>query len=250
MIKIIKNILFKIFGLKTYLRIVSKIYIMITKLGVGKNKYPELFLLKDIIKPGFNCIDIGANMGYYSVFMSKYTGKEGHVYAVEPVPIFADVWKKNTARCKNNNLTLFNFALGECEKEVEMGMPLISGQLHHGMTKIIVDNNTNFNQKFKVKMQSPDVLFEQINKIDFIKIDVEGYESIVFENMKSTINKHKPLIQSELSGEENRSKVISLLEQDGYKTCILQNGKFISADENSKLNYTGDFYFKPKKNEI
>lgn len=130
-----------------------------------------------------------------------------------------------------------------------MGMPLINGELHHGMTKIIADDNTGFNQKFKVKMQNPDFLFEQLNKIDFIKIDVEGYESTVFENMKSTINKHKPLIQSELSGAKNRSKVIFILEQAGYETCILENSNFIHASDSSKLNYPGDFYFRPKENE-
>ena len=244
MIKFVKNILFKIFGLKTYLRIVSKVYICMIKAGMGKTKYPELFYLKEIIKPGFTCIDIGANMGYYSVFMSKFAGSTGRVYAVEPVPLFAEIWKKNTTSSKNKNLTLFNCALGESESNVEMGMPVINGEVHHGMTKVLSDENSSFNEKFSVSMKNPDQLFAEIKNIDFIKIDVEGYESIVFENMQKTIIRCKPLIQSELSGAENRIKVINLLQNLDYQCMILKNNSLVLTDEETKLNYIGDFYFK------
>jgi len=45
-------------------------------------------------------------------------------------------------------------------------------------------------------------------RVDFVKCDVEGYEQYVFENMKETIMKHRPLVQSELGGEQNRKTVI------------------------------------------
>jgi FkbM family methyltransferase len=244
MIKFVKNILFRIFGLKSYLRIVSKVYIWMIKAGFGKTDYPELFYLKEIIKPGFTCIDIGANMGYYSVFMSKFAASNGHVYAVEPVPLFAEIWKKNTSSSKNKNLTLFNYALGESEGNVDMGMPVINGEVHHGMTKVLSEGNSGFSEKFSVSMKNPDQLFAEIKKIDFIKIDVEGYESIVFKNMQSTIIRCKPLIQSELSGAENRISVINLLEHIGYKCMILKNKNLELADSKIKSDYTGDFYFK------
>ncbi len=245
MIKIIKNILFKFFGLKTYLKIVSSSYLFLIKLGYGKTLYPELHKLKDLIKPGFHCIDIGANMGYYSVFLSKYCGINGKVFAVEPVPLFCEIWKINTKKCANNNLILLNYALGEKESQVEMGMPFVKGEIHHGMTKVISNNKEEYIEKFKVEMKIPDLLFTEIPKIDFIKIDVEGYESLVFENMLGTINKHKPLIQSELSGIENRNKVISTLENIGYKTCILTNNNIVEIEKSNIENYNKDFYFKP-----
>ncbi|MDD4149846.1 MAG: hypothetical protein PHE33_07440, partial [Bacteroidales bacterium] len=61
--KIFRVILYKIFGLKVYLKIVSKLYIKYISCGFGKDKYPELHYLNSIIKPGFVCIDIGANLG-------------------------------------------------------------------------------------------------------------------------------------------------------------------------------------------
>lgn len=247
MIKFLKKILFKVFGLSAYLKIVSTSYIRLIKLGYGKKKYPELYKLKDIIKPGFTCIDIGANMGYYSVFLSKYAGENGKVYAVEPVPLFCEIWKKNTKKYKN--LKLLNFALGNNKTVVEMGMPLFDGELHHGMTRVISDKNLDYYKKFEVEMKIPDKVFADIAKIDFIKIDVEGYEHLVFENMIQTIEKHKPLIQSELSGKENRQSVISILKSLGYKTCILKNNNIVEASSKDIENHEQDFYFKPIKNE-
>ncbi len=215
-------------------------------MGFGKNKYPELFYLKTIVKPGDYCIDIGANMGYYSVLLSKYAGASGKVFAVEPVPLFAEIWKKNTNRCRYKNLTLFNCALGKNETNAEMGMPFINGVAHHGMTKVVTDESAAFEEKFQVEMKNPDSLFSQIEKIDFIKVDVEGYESIVFDNMIGVLTKHKPLIQSELSGAENRKSVIKTLSALNYKVCILQNNEIIDADQNTIDSYTGDFYFKTK----
>jgi predicted PolB exonuclease-like 3'-5' exonuclease len=98
-------------------------------------------------------------------------------------------------------------------------------------------------------MKIPDKVFADIAKIDFIKIDVEGYEHLVFENMIQTIEKHKPLIQSELSGKENRQSVISILKSLGYKTCILKNNNIVEASSKDIENHEQDFYFKPIKNE-
>lgn len=242
--KLIRIILFKILGLKTYLRLVSKIYIIYIKAGFGKKKYPELFYLKTIIKSGYTCLDIGANLGYYSAFLSKFAGPSGKVYAVEPVPLFAEIWKKNTKNRNSSKLHLFNCALGESSTTVEMGMPVIDGVVHHGMTKILTDKNQEYQKTFSVQMQNPDVLFSAIEKIDFIKVDVEGYESIVFNNMKETLSKHKPMIQSELSGATNRINVINTLSALNYKIYILQNDKLIEADNIIIDTYDGDFYFK------
>ncbi len=245
MLRLIRIILFKVLGVKLYLRLISSIYIKLIDLGWGKAKYPELHYLKNIIKPGYNCIDIGANMGYYSYFLSKYSGQTGKIFAIEPVPLFCKIWEKNTSKSRQNNLTLLPFALGEKESQAEMGTPIINGILHHGMTKVITKSDSLYNKTFTVEMKNPDNLFSSIEKIDFIKIDVEGYESIVVENMKETINKHKPLIQSELSGAGNRLNVIKIITDLGYSVNYLKDNHFEIATPEIIETYQNDFYFKP-----
>ncbi|MDD2634701.1 MAG: FkbM family methyltransferase [Bacteroidales bacterium] len=245
--RIFRVILYKIFGLKVYLKIVSKLYLRYINCGFGKDKYPELHYLKSIIKPGFVCIDIGANLGYYSYFLAKITGRLGKLYAVEPVPLFAEIWKQNLKRYKSLMPVLLPFALGKTEKTVQMGMPAIDGVVHHGMTRVIDKSETGFEKTFSVEMKNPDQLFQNIEHIDFVKIDVEGFESEVFQNMKDTLQKHKPLIQAELSGSKNRETSIEILQNIGYNVFFLKQSKLISADKKAIETYNGDFYFMIEK---
>jgi len=57
------------------------------------------------------------------------------------------------------------------------------------------------------------------------------------------IRKFTPIIQTELSGIENRTNVISLFQSEGYKTYILQNNALIPASSSDIQNHASDFYF-------
>lgn len=243
--KFLRKIVLKLFGLRGYVRIVSAIYLVLVKTGFMKKKYPELFYLSEIVKPGFICIDIGANVGYYSFFLSKYAGNEGEILAVEPIPLFAEIWKKNVKPGKRKNLKLFNCALGGESTMVQMGIPEVDGVLHHGMTKIVSTREEKYVKFYDVEMKVPDKLFADLDRIDFIKCDVEGYESIVFGNMLNVIRKHKPLIQSELSGNENRNRVIDLLLNEGYALHVLKDKKLVPVSREEAARISSDFYFSP-----
>ena len=245
---IIRVILFKILGIKCYLRLVSRTFVKLTSWGFMKDRNPELFYLHTIVKPGFYCLDIGANLGYYSVKLSNIVGEKGKVFSVEPVPMFNEIWKRNIKVSKYNNAELLPYALGEKAQTIQMGTPVISGVLHHGMTKVIEDKTKeNYVQFYDVEMKNPDELFLNLERLDFIKIDIEGYESIVFANIINTLKKHRPIIQSELGGDENRKKVIEILREIGYTPKLLINGELVVASEQDIKEKDQDFYFIPTK---
>lgn len=246
--KLLRKITITILGFKNYIKIASKSYIWLVSHGFLKKQYPELFYLQKIIKPGFVCIDIGANLGYYSVLLSKLTGENGKVLSVEPIPMFGELWKKNVKASKLDNLQLFQCALGAFNGNVKMGIPERNGIIHHGMTKIVTTAQENYRHFFDVEMKVPDELFSNLERLDFIKCDVEGYESEVFPNMINTITKFKPLIQTELTGKENKQKVVKLLKGIGYSPMILRDSDvLIDVDENSMDSIDQDFYFICKK---
>jgi len=241
--KTIRKVCIKVLGIRCYLSFISSIYVALTKKGYLSAKYPELFFLEKIIKKGDYCIDIGANLGYYSVKMSALCGQQGKVFAVEPVPMFYTIWKKNVKQSGLQNLELFPYALGSSEGVIQMGMPEKDGLAHHGMTKVASTSNETFVKFFEVNMKVPDQLFKDISRLDFVKCDIEGYEYIAFSNMTQTIKTYKPIIQSELSGAENRANVISLFESMGYTTYFLKQGFLTKATVTDKDAYAGDFYF-------
>lgn len=244
---LLRKFFIKLLGIRLYLTFISKVYVMLTKRGCMKKKYPELFFLHKIIKQGNTCIDIGANLGYYSTKMSMLCGKEGKVYAVEPVPMFYNIWAKNIKLSKIDNLELFPYALGSSEGVIKMGMPEKDGLAHHGMTKVASSANEHYVSFFEVNMKVPDALFAKLNRLDFIKCDIEGYENIAFSNMTETLKRFTPVIQSELGGEENRTKVISLLESLGYTTYILNINTLQLATQDIKKTHASDFYFLQEK---
>ncbi len=241
--KFLRRYLDKKMGLERYLRFVSKWYINLVDWGFLKKKHPEIHYLPEIINRGDTCIDIGANLGYYTVFMSLLAGKSGKVYAVEPVPLFRQIWEDNIRRKGENNVRMLPYALGETKKTVKMGMPAPDGIVHHGMTKIVQDKNKHFHKHFEAEMKIPDQLFSDIPRIDFIKIDIEGYEYHVLTNMVKTIRKHHPKLQIELS--KDREAIFALLEKEGYLPHILVRGIMIPAGNDAKQHHKHDFYFLP-----
>ena len=242
--KSVRKLLLKTLGLTGYYRLVSSIYIFLVSNKLVKRKYPEIFYLEKIIKPGFHCIDIGANMGYYTYFLSNYCGKDGKVYAVEPVPLFMEVLKKNISNTKFKNIELLPYALGEKNQQVKMGTPVVDGIIHHGMTRITTGEQKEFVQYYNAEMRVPDELFKDLQQLDYIKCDVEGYEHYVFSNMFNVIKKFRPLIQTELSNPEGRVKVIELFKSIGYQCFRLdQNSKLIPLANTNREEYSTDYYF-------
>lgn len=244
--KFIRSILLKTLGLEGYLAIVSDAYLRVTNAGFLKSKYPELFFLKKIIKPNFVCMDIGANVGYYSTNLSRLCGVNGKVYAIEPVPLFANVLKRNMHKFGLQNITLYQTALGAENKKIEMGTPMVDGVFRHGLTHVL-DKNENHStlETFEAEMKIPDELFASISKLDFIKCDVEGYEIYLFPHLLNTIKKFKPIIQIEISTTQNRKEIYNLLSPFGYKAFGLKNANLVELTETEAINYTqGDLYFK------
>jgi FkbM family methyltransferase len=242
--KKIRAILLQTLGLENYLSLVSRIYIGLIKTGFMKQKYPELFYLKQLVKPGFVCVDIGANVGYYSTFLSLYAGKTGRVFAVEPVALFAHVFKKNTKAFGLPNITLHQTALGGENKMIQMETPMIDGVFRHGLTKVVDSTETNDLHTYDVEMHIPDELFASLTRFDFLKCDVEGYEVFIMPHFMKTISRFKPTIQMEISSAENRKQIFDLFLPLGYSVCKLQNSSLHNMSIAEAMNYeAGDFYF-------
>lgn len=241
----LRSALFNALGQETYLSLVSAAYLKIIRAGFLKEKYPELFHLQKIIQPGFICLDIGANVGYYATFLSDLAGPNGKVYAVEPVPLFAGILKKNLGSTRLKNTSILPYALGSEEKEITLGTPTINGVFRHGLTKIVDQNEAASLQTFQAQMKVPDVLFKDLEKLNFVKCDVEGYEVMLFPQMLQTLAKFKPLIQIEINTPENRQSLISLLQPLGYKAHCLKQGALVALADHELLTWEeGDYYFK------
>jgi len=242
---LIRRLLLRLVGQKGYYVIVSKVYISLTSSGFFKKKYPELFYLKKIIRPGFVCVDIGANMGYYSTSLSKLAGKNGKVFSVEPVPLFVDILRLNLHAVKASNVEVLPYALGGENKKVMMGTPEVGGIIRHGQTRLVSTADLKYKDQYEVDMKIPDELFADLERLDFIKCDVEGYEYYVFSNMKKVLQKFRPLVQSELGNTQTKQQMYDLFSSMNYRPCRLANETLVPMTKDELMAYEPDTYFIP-----
>lgn len=171
-------------------------------------------------------LDIGANIGNHTLYWSKIL-KVKKVYAFEPVTNTYEILKKNIElnSITSNNVSINNIGLGD-----EKAKASIADKNHYfgltniGGTSIKQDNNGDFNVT-----TLDDFMKENFkdDKIDLIKIDVEGYEYKVLVGAKETLKKYSPAIILECY-DEHFEKVNSLLNEYGYvKTKDLPSSNYI-----------------------
>ncbi|HEX8331305.1 MAG TPA: hypothetical protein VF622_01715, partial [Segetibacter sp.] len=90
--KFLKKSLFRLLGLKAYLSLLQKIYLLTYKTGYLKNNhsYDWHYFVRKVLKHDDVIIDIGANLGYFTYVFITTIKKGGHVYSVEPVEVYRD----------------------------------------------------------------------------------------------------------------------------------------------------------------
>jgi len=143
-------------------------------------------------RPGNTVLDIGANVGDWTLAMALRVGPDGRVLAFEPVPYLAETIVKTSRINRQDQVEVLNLALsdadGTAEFSVEQGNSGGSrlGQMAGDFAMTTVPTR----RLDSLLAERPD-----ITRIDFIKIDVEGFELHVLEGARATLARfHPPLI--------------------------------------------------------
>ncbi|PDT19817.1 FkbM family methyltransferase [Rhizobium hidalgonense] len=142
----------------------------------------ERALLRELVRPGMTIVDVGANIGVYTRFLSGLVGDSGIVHAFEPAPA-------NYRRLRDNlrnlaNVRLSNAAVGDRSGAIKL---FISDELN-------VDHRTfdsgDGRQAISVPLASLDQYFPRETRVDLIKIDVQGYELSVLRGAERVLQEN------------------------------------------------------------
>lgn len=241
----IQKIIFRYLSIENYLRLLQRLFFVMYRWGLLKNKkeYEYHYYIKNLINEGDVVIDIGANLGYYSILMSSWVGKSGVVYSVEPIALYNKIF--NEKACKRKNIVLYPYALGKEEKDVTLVCSPNVGYLRTGLPHVYDsrrDGNIQTQEfTFDARMKIPSKLFSSIERLDYIKCDIEGFEYVVLSDMENIIDKFRPVVQVEVWG-ENEEPVKNLFKKLGYISHKLQDG-LLTSDEEVIKKLSGDFLF-------
>jgi FkbM family methyltransferase len=247
MISALKRFLCKSLSLENYLRFLQQGYFLAYNIGFLKRNpdYSYHYFVRKLIKNGDVVVDIGANLGYYSILFARWVGPEGKVYAVEPVHIYNKIFSEKAK--KYDNIQLYPYALGTREQTIDLVFSSESGCLSTGLPHVYNSekdgNIENQSFRFEAQMKIPSLLFNDLKKINYIKCDIEGFEYIVLSEMKEVIRRCKPKVQVEV-WQENEEDILNLFNELGYFPYKLHAGKLI-LQTGKENRIRGDYIFLP-----
>lgn len=206
--------------------------------------------IKKYLKEDLNFLDIGANIGYYSLLVASNC-KKAKIYSFEPdTNNFKNFMTSITFNQLQENIEAYPFAVSNENTELfisDFGVKDNSGARFTHQDKKILDKYenkaTNITKVKAVKLD--DFLVDK--KIDLVKIDIEGYELFALEGMKNLLQKNKPVILAEFAP-NNLENIFStksetflnfFVELD-YKLKVIDNKATIidfKQDINALINY-------------
>ena len=205
-------------------------------------KRAKLNIEYNFFEKEIECIlDVGANIGYYSLFYNEFFGDKIKIHCFEPHPDSYYFLKKNLSAF--DNIRLYNFALGNENKEDYMSIPdHESHRLSNLGTMSIGQNSNNLKAKILIKKFDSLTFSLQQFKSIYIKIDVEGYEDNVLKGMLNFLHNNTNLyLKIEINKNFNNvtkiSSIINFIEKLNYKFFIIKNGKFINYNNSQIIKF-------------
>ena len=148
----------------------------------------ETRLFRELIRPGMVVVDVGANIGYFSLLASMLVGSAGRVHAFEPDPVNCALLRKNVRLNRASNIEVIQAALSDNEDPVSLFLDSDNKGDHR-----IWEPTGEARKGIKVTATTLDAYLKKTATVpSFIKIDVQGAEGKVLDGMKQTFAQTGP----------------------------------------------------------
>jgi FkbM family methyltransferase len=150
----------------------------------GERFVDERAVLARMLRPGMTVVDVGANIGYYLLLFQQAVGEDGTVICIEPSEENLPELHRNIAANRRGTVLLHEVALGSEEGEIGLRSGINSGVVEVEQAAHVV------------KIRRLDALVSE--RVDMLKIDVEGYEGQVLAGAGALLERDRPAIFLEL----------------------------------------------------
>jgi FkbM family methyltransferase len=188
--------------------------------------------LRVFVPTGTTAIDVGANIGFFSLRFARWVGPTGRVIAIEPEERNVAALRRRLARARLEGVV-------ECEQAVAADKPgelrLAVNELHPGDHHIAADG-------IAARAITVDALTADDSRaVSLLKVDVQGAEQLVLAGARQTIETHRPAIFIELDNEAlerqgaSADALVGLLSDLGYRGHLLARKGISEAQEPASL---------------
>mgnify|MGYP001334218828 CR=1 FL=1 len=173
----------------------------------------EVELLIELLKSGDVVLDVGANIGTHTVPLARAVeGQGGIVYAFEPQHLTFQFLCANLALNRILNVLFRQQAVGEMMTDIKV--PVHPPWETRNFAGLALDSNGAGETVAQITIDSL-----ALERVDLLKVDVEGMESQVLKGASRTIGEHKPFIFVENNSDQGGRELLELLTSFGY-TCM------------------------------
>ena len=178
---------------------------------------PEMFALettfkqKDIEEGGHIFIDVGANMGLWTIQASKHFD---HIYSFEPNPEIYPILLRNIKMNNINNVTLENIAIADYDGELKLNR-----YYNHAWSSVLKEHNERkaLNDSWNVQCKKLDSYILSYVNPSMIKIDTEGFKLNVLKGAERILRNYHPKLLIEIHSWNDYSKITDYLSIFDYK---------------------------------
>jgi len=211
---------------------------------------PTVDRLSKFIPSGGVIFDIGAHFGYLAKEFCRIHGGSCKVYCFEPVEYTYSILSRVMAGYPN--AIVENFALSDAEGTIPISIPVKeSGNLGIGLSHFGAELRRDFIiEHIRTETLDSYVRHQDIQRLDFIKCDVEGAELLVFKGGSESLERFRPAIYTELEDSYTQrlgyqaQEVFAFLTMKGYRPHVLDEQGCVHAVD-GYTDGVGDYLFLP-----
>lgn len=216
----------------------------------GNFEVNEINFVKSHLKPGEIFIDIGSNIGLFSMIGSQKVGSHGKVIAFEPSPTTFERLQLNTTLAVYDNIEIRNLGLSNSNSKLILN---ISGGGYDAWDTFGTVEEEKRTGQVEVEVSTLDDQLTGVDKtkISLIKIDVEGWEKFVLLGAQTFLQQFSPALLIEFTGRNTKaagyeaSEIYDLLAAWGYEWFAFKNNRLIPSQR--KLSYSDENLIAIKK---
>lgn len=195
----------------------------------------EVKIFKRNLRPGMTVIDIGANIGYYSLIAARSVGKKGRVYAFEPEPGNFDVLNLNISTNRFSKIvTPIQKAISNQTGRSEFFLDRRNFGAHS-----FSESNIEMEKGGRIEVETitmNDFLKQEKIKVNFVKIDTQGAEGLIFEKASDLLSFPRLTILMEFWPQGMRNigsdplGLLRKLKKEKFKMSVSINGKVVEEE--------------------
>ncbi|GAB3755804.1 FkbM family methyltransferase [Microlunatus parietis] len=207
---------------------------------------PEILGLDQLVRPGDVCFDIGAGYGMYTFPLADLVGPAGRVYAFEPLPVPHRILSTLHRRTRLDQVIIRRAAVGPVAGDQELVLPYRFGLPIHGWAHL---NSGQVRSGRRISFSTTRILptpvitiddvcrEQEVERVTFLKIDVEGFEPAVLAGAKEVLTRDRPTLLLEIEDRHldkyghSAAEVADSLRRLGYPMLAWRDRRWTPVTE-------------------